>query len=255
MPKVNTKASCQVVSGGYIEPCSADPDDIFIEDIAHALALTNRWSGNTQYLDDVSAFPGSRDSYPIPGASRGDPFFYSVAQHSCHVHDIVAREMSVESSFYALMHDASEAYLVDIPRPIKPELSNYYEIEARLMAVIIDKFGIPFCPEIKQEVVEIDNNMIFWERDAIVGEPVAPYGNEFQHPGGTIFDHVPNFVSWSPKRAKAEFIMRFKYQNEMPVMMGDGESFQTCIRNFVNDNLGFTSKWAGLAHLDFPKVA
>jgi hypothetical protein len=123
------------------------------------------------------------------------------------------------------------------------------------MAVILDKFGVPFCPEIKAEVVKVDNDMIFWERDAIVGQPIAPYGIEHLHPGDTIFDHVPNFVSWSPRRAKAEFLMRFKYQNEMPILMGDGEGFQTCIRNFVNDNLGYTSQWAGLGHLDFPKVA
>jgi hypothetical protein len=245
MPVTNTKPSCQTVSGGFIEPCSPDPDDIHITDIAHCLALANRWAGNTQYIAEN----------PALGMWAGDPFFYSVAQHSCHVHDIIAREFSVESSYYALMHDASEAYLMDVPRPIKPELTNYYEIEARLMAVILDKFGVPFCPDIKAEVVKVDNDMIFWERDAIVGKPIAPYGIEHLHPGDTIFDHVPNFVSWSPRRAKAEFLMRFKYQNEMPILMGDGVGFQTCVRNFVNDNLGFTSQWAGLGHLDFPKVA
>lgn len=244
MPKINTKPSCQVVSGGYIEPCSADPDDILITDIAHALALANRWSGNTQYLIDI----------PELRIEAGDPLIYTVAQHSCLVHDIIVRLYgSSIPAFYALMHDASEAYLVDIPRPIKPELTNYYEIEARLMKVILDKFGITLNDEIKKQVMEIDNNMIFWERDAIVGTPIAPYGNEFQHPGGTIYDHVPNFCSWSPKRAKAEFLMRFKYHEEMPVLFGD--AFDTHLLNVTNDNLGFTSQFGGMAHLDFPKVA
>jgi hypothetical protein len=248
MPKINTKPSCQVVSGGYIEPCNADPDDIFISDIAHALALANRWSGNTQYLEQTPAML-------LQSIEPGDPFFYSVAQHSCIVHDIVVRRFGSVAAFYALMHDASEAYLVDIPRPIKPELTNYYEIEARLMKVILDKFAITLDDQIKKQVMEIDNNMIFWERDAIVGTPVAPYGNEFQHPGGSLYDEVPNFVSWSPKRAKAEFLMRFQYHTQWVVELDNDEAFETHLLNVTNDNLGFTSRWSGLGHIDFPKVA
>jgi 5'-deoxynucleotidase YfbR-like HD superfamily hydrolase len=245
MPSINTKPSCQTVSGGFIEPCNPDPADIHITDIAHSLSLANRWAGNTQYIADA----------PELGMQAGDPFFYSVAQHSCHVHDIIVRLHDSVPAFYALMHDASEAYLMDVPRPIKPELANYYEIEARLMAVILDNFGVTLNDEIKKQVVEIDNAMIFWERDAIVGTPVAPYGNEFQHPGGTIFNEVPNFRSWSPKRAKAEFLMRFQYHTQWVVELDNDAAFEKHLFNVTNDNLGYTSKWAGLAHLDFPKVA
>jgi hypothetical protein len=137
MPVTNTKPSCQTVSGGFIEPCNPDPVDIHITDIAHCLAMANRWAGNTQYLEDHPAFAGSRD-YP-PHARAGDPFFYSVAQHSCLVHDIVVRRFG---STHLSMRSCttSEAYLMDVPRPIKPELTNYYEIEARLMKVILAKF-------------------------------------------------------------------------------------------------------------------
>lgn len=249
MPVTNTKPSCQTVSGGYIEPCNPDPVDIFITDIGHCLALANRWAGNTQYLEGLI---DTRCGATLHQA--GDPFFYSVAQHSCHVHDIVVRRFGAVPAFYALMHDASEAYLMDVPRPIKPELTNYYEIEARLMAVILAKYGVGFGDQIKKDVVEIDNSMIFWERDAIVGQPVAPYGNEFQHPGGSIFDEVPNFCSWSPKRAKAEFLMRFKLHMDLCPTM-EWEAFETHLLNITNDNLGFTSRWSGLGHLDYPKVA
>jgi 5'-deoxynucleotidase YfbR-like HD superfamily hydrolase len=245
MPVTNTKPSCQTVSGIFIEPCNPDPVDIIITDIGHCLALANRWAGNTQYLIDL----------PEIGVEAGDPFVYTVAQHSCIVHDIIVRLHGSVPAFYALMHDASEAYLMDIPRPIKPELTNYYEIEARLMAVILDKFGVTLNDEIKKLVVEIDNAMIFWERDAIVGTPVAPYGNEFQHPGGTIYNEVPNFRSWSPKRAKAEFLMRFQYHTQWVVELDNDDAFEKHLLNVTNDNLGFTSRWSGLGHLDFPKVA
>lgn len=250
MPKINTKPSCQVVSGGFIEPCNPDPDDVIITDIGHCLALANRWAGNTQYLGKFMPFDLAPHSI-----EPGDPFFYSVAQHSCIVHDIIVRLYGSIPAFYALMHDASEAYLMDVPRPIKPELTNYYEIEARLMKVIIDKFRVTFNDEIKRQVVEIDNNMIFWERDAIVGDPIAPYGIEHLHPGGTIWEQVPNFCSWSPKRAKAEFLMRFSYHTQMVVEIDNQDAFETHLLNITNDNLGFTARWSGLGHLDYPKVA
>jgi hypothetical protein len=253
MPQINTPPSCQTVSGGYIEPCNPDPADIHIGDMAHCLSLANRWAGNTQYIEDSPPFAGSSDCPPHPGASKGDPFFYSVAQHSCLVHDIVVRRFGFTPSYYALMHDNSEAYLMDVPRPIKPELTNYYQIEARLMAVIIEKYRVPLDDDIKKMVMEIDNAMIFWERDAIVGKPIAPYGIEHLHPGGTIYDEVPNFCSWSPKRAKAEFLMRFEYQQRLPILCS-ANTLDDHALHFVNDNLGFTSKWGGLQHLDFPKV-
>lgn len=244
MPLINTPPSCQTVSGGYIEPCNPDARDITINDISHSLALANRWAGNTQYVHGSTMLK----------MEPGDPFFFSVAQHSCHVHDIVVRRYGAVPAFYGLMHDSSEAYLMDIPRPIKPLLTNYYGIEANLMKVILTKYGVPLCDDIKEDVVKIDNAMIFWERDAIVGQPISPYLSEAQHPGGTIFDEVPNFCSWSPKRAKAEFLMRYKYHMELRPTM-EWSAFEDHLLNMTNDNLGFTSRWSSLGHLDHPKVA
>lgn len=76
--------------------------------------------------------------------------FYSVAEHSINV----GRECFEQSlrdnpcngsayfGLYGLLHDASEAYLMDIPSPIKQHLSNYHELEAKVMKVILSKFGI-----------------------------------------------------------------------------------------------------------------
>lgn len=253
MPLINTPPSCQTVSGIYIEPCNPHPDDILITDIAHCLALANRWAGNTQYLGSGTSVVIDVGGQPLI-VEMNDPFPYSVAQHSCLVHDIVIRRFGVRAGFYGLMHDASEAYLMDVPRPIKPLLTNYYAIEAKLMDVILTKFGVPFDNQIKSQVVEIDNAMIFWERDAIVGEPISPYANEDQHPGGTLFHEVPNFCSWSPKRAKAEFLMRFKYHTEFRREVDD-EAFAEHLLHMTNDNLGFTAGLAGMAHIDQPRAA
>lgn len=238
MPLINTPPSCQMAYGGYVEPASPAPADLDIRDIAHCLANAARWAGNCNDL--------SEDRNPV---------HYSVGQHSCLVHDIVAREFpDSNATFYALMHDASEAYLCDIARPIKGLLTNYYEIEARLMRVITDLFNVPLSDEIISVVKRIDNNMIFWERDAIVGQPIAPYENEHQHPGDTMLDHVPNFAPWTALRAKHEFLTRFKYHVEMPSLLGR-ENMARGMSIFANDNLGFTARYAGLNHLDFAKVA
>lgn len=238
MPLINTPPSCQMVHGGYIEPANPDPADIDIREIAHCLSTAARWSGNCNDL--------SEDRNPV---------HYSVGQHSCIVHDLVCRMYgNLNAGFYALMHDASEAYLCDIPRPIKGLITNYYSIEANLMKVIIAKFDIPYNEAILEVVKRIDNAMIFWERDALVGKPIAPYGNEHQHPGGTLYDENPAFTPWSARRAKAEFLARFKYQTEMPALLGPA-NMPRAMEIFANDNLGFTSTWAGLAHLDFPRVA
>ncbi len=64
------------------------------------------------------------------------------------------------------MHDASEAYLLDIPRPIKNKLSNYKEIEDNLMSLIASKFGFeyPLFPEVKA----IDDLMLQREWDQLM---------------------------------------------------------------------------------------
>lgn len=90
----------------FLEP---RPEMVCIEDIAHALSNMCRFSGHTTR-------------------------FYSVAEHSVHVSYLT-------NNLEGLLHDASEAYLVDIPKPIKPHLANYTLVEDGLMRVIADIFG------------------------------------------------------------------------------------------------------------------
>jgi uncharacterized protein len=92
-----------------------DPDLICIEDIAHALSNLCRFGGHT---DD----------------------FYSVAEHSCRVSIEVPRALKLQ----ALLHDASEAYIVDMPSPIKYHIPQYLEFENKLMSVIAEKFGFEY---------------------------------------------------------------------------------------------------------------
>jgi len=90
-----------------------DADVISVRDIAHALSNMCRFGGHTSA-------------------------FYSVAQHSV----IVSQHCSDKR--YGILHDASEAFLVDIPRPIKHsgEFASYREIERRVQRAIYGRFGL-----------------------------------------------------------------------------------------------------------------
>lgn len=201
-----TKYHLQVMDGNYYDPLNFTADDVAIEQIAHQLALKNRWNGNTNDLT-----PSCR------------PIFYSVAQHSCIVHDIASRHktlfverfdwsVSPDPAFYGLMHDAAEAYLMDVPRPLKyqPQMEWFRKLEDEMLFTICQKYGVRVPSPVEECVRRIDNAMIFWERDALVGKPEKPYLNELDHPGGALNDWVGNFQPWSPIRAKSEFLARFE---------------------------------------------
>ena len=98
--------------------CPLDPkiEDIDINDISHALSLMTRANGHYKY-------------------------FYSVAQHSINCYkEAVARNYSKKVQLACLLHDASEAYISDITRPVKKNLSEYRVIEKNIQDKIYRKF-------------------------------------------------------------------------------------------------------------------
>ena len=99
-------------------PLDPRPEDVTIEDIAHSLSQVCRYGGHTRY-------------------------HYFVAQHSVYVAQAVKSwGGSILDQFLALVHDASEAYLVDVPRPIKNDLKGYKEMEKKVQDIILERFGL-----------------------------------------------------------------------------------------------------------------
>lgn len=115
MPIIETR------SGIGFSPLAPVVPHIRIDDIAHALSNQCRFSGHTRA-------------------------FYSVAEHSARVAQLL-KSWGCDShvQLWGLLHDASEAYLVDIPAPLKcqPEFSAYRDAEARLMQAVCTRFGLP----------------------------------------------------------------------------------------------------------------
>lgn len=128
----------RTVSGIYINVFDPKPEMISIEDIAHALSYQCRFGGHL-------------------------PKFYSVAQHSLNC-SYLTEEPKLKLA--ALLHDASEAYLLDIPRPIKKGLSNYKEIEDRLMTLIADTFGFEW--PLHESIKQVDETMLQLEWDCLM---------------------------------------------------------------------------------------
>lgn len=159
----------RTISGIYVNVFEPTPEMIKIEDIAHSLCFQCRFGGHL-------------------------PRFYSVAQHSLNCMYLID---DTGLKLEALLHDASEAYLLDIPSPIKKGLSNYKEIEDKLMRVIANKFGFqyPFHPEIK----EVDEIMLNLEWNVLMlGNTLNEYRFTIEKPHETkkkfldMFHHFTN---------------------------------------------------------------
>ena len=124
-------------TGKHFYPISPDPADIDIKDIAHALSLICRGNGH------VSCF-------------------YSVGEHcvNCAL-EAEARGYSRQVILACLLHDASESYLSDVPRPFKKYLKDYRMLEDKLLSCIYQKFlGSELTEEEEQKVKEIDNDVL-----------------------------------------------------------------------------------------------
>jgi 5'-deoxynucleotidase YfbR-like HD superfamily hydrolase len=136
----------QTVSGRWVNPFDPDPDQLDADDIARALANQCRFGGHCRT-------------------------FYSIAQHSVIVSELVEqRGGAVEDVFAALMHDASEAYLGDMPHPLKhrsPLGEAFKEAERHLEHALREHFGIKAdVPEIKRA----DRALLATERRAFSDE-------------------------------------------------------------------------------------
>lgn len=109
------RAWIPTATGGCFFPFEPKRESIQIEDVAHALACVNRWTGHA----------------PRP---------YSVAQHSVLVSGLVPRA----DALWGLLHDASEAYVADVSGPLKrlPAFDGYREIEAALESAVFERFGL-----------------------------------------------------------------------------------------------------------------
>lgn len=159
-------------TGKHFYALDPRPDQICLEDIAHALSNTCRFGG------------------------MGN--FYSVAQHCV----IMSYLVSEENALWGLLHDSSEAYIGDMPKPFKRMMPEYQGIEAGIMKAVCEKFMLD--PEEPHEVKSIDSRIVVSEAKLIFKD--APDWTNDNDPID-ISDYLTSF--WRPDHAKIRFLLRY----------------------------------------------
>jgi len=160
----------QTFTGGRFWPMDPHAEDVEIADIAHALSMQCRFAGHCIR-------------------------FYSVAEHCVHL----SHAVPAEHALWALLHDASEAYLADVPSPVKPFLAGYREAETLVMFAVCRRFGLDY--EMPPAVHEADWRILGDER-ANLSACVVEWSNP-PPPLGI------DLAFWSPGEAESRFLARF----------------------------------------------
>lgn len=134
-------------TGKHFEPTNPNAELIDIKDIAHALSLICRGNGHVKS-------------------------FWSVGQHCiCCAKEAEARGFSERLILACLLHDASECYMSDVPRPFKKMLPEYQEQEDHLLKMIYEKFlGEDLTREEQEQLKEIDNALLWYDLEILLGE-------------------------------------------------------------------------------------
>lgn len=134
-------------TGKHFDPVHPDENLVCIEDIAHALSLICRGNGHVKT-------------------------FFSVGQHCINcAKEAEAKGLSDRMILACLLHDASECYLSDVPRPFKKSLKEYNAQEKVLLDLIFKKFlGSTLTEEEQKAVKEIDDAMLWFDLKYLLNE-------------------------------------------------------------------------------------
>jgi hypothetical protein len=162
----------QTYTGRQFWPLDPRPCDVAIEDIAHALAMQCRFGGHCLR-------------------------FYSTAEHSVYVSHHCG-----DDALAGLLHDGSEAYLLDMLAPIKQFMPDYKAAEKRCQAAVYQAFGLPEITP--ASVKRADMRMLKTERMQIMAQTGDPWVIDSETPLDV------RIVGWSPSVAEVAFIDRFR---------------------------------------------
>lgn len=137
-------------TGIHFFPTEPQKELIKIEDIAHALSLICRGNGHVKS-------------------------FYSVGQHCIYcAKEAAARGFSRRVALACLLHDASECYMSDVPRPFKKSLPSYVEQEERLLSVVYERFlGSDVTEEEAALIKSIDDDLLWFDLKYLLNEESA----------------------------------------------------------------------------------
>lgn len=167
----NSKYWVQTYTGRKFVLSKPLSGDIGIEDIAHSLAYQCRFAGHCRE-------------------------FYSIAEHSVRAAQLVRHSLRKQ----ALLHDAAEAYIGDITRPMKRLIPAIVDLEREIWAKIAERFDIKV--ELDEEVRYADNVMLATEARDLMTPPPEPWES--------LPEPLPHaLIPWAPVRAESWFLSIF----------------------------------------------
>jgi len=197
MTEAKPRAWQRMLSGRRLDLLDPDPADVEIVDIAHGLARVARWNGQTV-----------------------GPHAFSVAQHSLLVEAIAsarAPDWPVMWRRAALLHDAPEFVIGDLISPFKAAIGlDYKAFEARLLAAIHRRFGLPDAlpADVTRAIKEADRIAAYFEATRLAGfnaeEGVLYFGGEPDGLPGPLRSWLANLEAVATAVAQAEFLARFE---------------------------------------------
>jgi hypothetical protein len=162
----------ETYTGKFLNPLKLEQNDIDIRDIAHALSLMCRFNGHCRE-------------------------FYSVAEHSIRVSGILK---GVDNQLTGLLHDATEAYMADIARPVKWALPQIREVEGSIAIAINTKFSLRGD---WRAVKEADNILLATEARDLMNTQ----GKEWYLPSKPLEYAIKPMESWN---AESNFLRIFE---------------------------------------------
>ncbi len=187
----------RMLSGRRLDLLDPSPFDVEIEDIAHGLARVARWNGQT-----IGPHP------------------FSVAQHSLLVEAIAQHtllDMPPKTALAVLLHDAAEYVIGDIISPFKAVLGDAYKgVEARILAAVMIRFGLP--PEIKGAVRRLTKDadaIAAWhEATVLAGFSTEEAEKFFGRPVRLPKPILALLEPWTTEQAQKAYMARFAALSE-----------------------------------------
>ena len=166
----------KVTSGRYVDLSNPDPASIRLEDIAAALSKICRFGGHS-------------------------PRFYSVAEHCVHATALASSDGFTGDALRAVfLHDATEAYVGDMVKPLKVRIPRFGEAERRFEEAIQSAVRVDFS-RWKNVIKRFDHAMLKAEKTVM-----WPEDTEIWDGFGDIEDRVVGFQFWSPEEAEIRFM-------------------------------------------------